>query len=105
MSVDQALGTVGNVFGSFTLNISLGLLLKVLFTVVICLIAVKVIGGVIARVLNACSMRQASLAAVSGDTPSPVSHWVSRRWRSYIVRATRSPSSVRRMPPERSISI
>ncbi len=52
MSVDQALGTVGNVFGSFTLNISLGLLLKVLFTVVICLIAVKVIGGVIARVLN-----------------------------------------------------
>lgn len=52
MSVEQALGTVGNVFGSFTLNISLGLLLKVLFTVVICLVAVKVIGGVVARVLN-----------------------------------------------------
>ena len=52
MSVDQALGTVGGVFSTVSLNISLGLILKVLFTVVCCVIAVKVIGGVIARVLN-----------------------------------------------------
>ncbi len=52
MSVDQALGTVGGVFSTVSLNFSLGLLIKVLFTVVCCIIAVKTIGGVVARVLN-----------------------------------------------------
>ena len=52
MSVDQALGTVGGVFSTVSLNFSLGLLIKVLFTVVCCIVAVKVISGVIARVLD-----------------------------------------------------
>lgn len=52
MSVDQALGTVGGVFSTVSLNISLGLIIKVLFTLVCCVVAVKVVGGVISRVLN-----------------------------------------------------
>ena len=56
MSVDQALGTVGGVFSSFTLNISLTLLIKVLFTAVCCIVAVKVITRVIAQVLGRSPM-------------------------------------------------
>lgn len=52
MSVDQALGTVGGVFSTVSLTFSLGLLIKVLFTVVCCIVAVKVISGVTARVLD-----------------------------------------------------
>ncbi len=52
MNADQAVSTVGGVLSSFTLNISLTMVIKVLFTVVCCLIAVKVMGGLIARVLD-----------------------------------------------------
>lgn len=52
MSADQAVSTVGGVLSSFTLNISLGLIIKVLFTMLLCLCAVRVVSGLISRVLN-----------------------------------------------------
>lgn len=52
MTTDQAISTVGGVLSSFTLNISLTLVIKVLFTVVLCLIAIRVVSGVIGRVLE-----------------------------------------------------
>lgn len=52
MTADQAVSTVGGVLSSFTLNISVTMIIKVLFTILICLIAVKVICGVVARVLE-----------------------------------------------------
>lgn len=52
MSADQAVSTVGGVLSSFTLNISLGLIIKVLFTVLLCLCAVRVVSGLISRVLD-----------------------------------------------------
>ena len=52
MSADQAVSTVGGVLSSFTLNISLTLIIKVLFTILVCLIAVKAISGVVGRVLE-----------------------------------------------------
>lgn len=52
MSADQAVSTVGGVLSSFTLNISVAMVVKVLFTILLCLIAIKVIGGVIGRVLE-----------------------------------------------------
>ena len=51
MSADQAVSTVGGVLGSFTLNISLGLILKVLFTIVVCLIAIRVVTTILGRVM------------------------------------------------------
>ena len=52
MSADQAVSTVGGVLSSFTLNISLGLIIKVLFTIVVCLIAIRVVSGVLNRMLE-----------------------------------------------------
>ena len=52
MTADQAVSTVGGVLSSFTLNISVTMIIKVLFTVLICLVAVKIISGIIARVLE-----------------------------------------------------
>lgn len=52
MSADQAVSTVGGVLSSFTLNISVTMVVKVLFTILLCLIAIKVISGVIGRVLE-----------------------------------------------------
>lgn len=52
MSADQAVSTVGGVLSSFTLNISLTMIIKVLFTVVVCLIAVKVINKVLGQVME-----------------------------------------------------
>lgn len=52
MTADQAVSTVGRVLSSFTLNISLTMVIKVLFTIVVCLIAVKVISSVLDRMLN-----------------------------------------------------
>ena len=52
MTPDQAVSTLGGALTSFTLNISLTLIIKVLFTVAVCLIAVKVITNVLGRVLN-----------------------------------------------------
>ena len=52
MTADQAVSTVGGVLSSFTLNISVTMIIKVLFTILVCLIAVKVISGVITRVLE-----------------------------------------------------
>lgn len=51
MSADQAVSTVGGVLGSFTLNISLGLIIKVLFTIVVCLIAIRVVTTILGRVM------------------------------------------------------
>jgi len=58
MSADQAVSTVGGVLGSFTLNISLGMIIKVLFTIVVCMIAVKVIGSMVARILSRSHMEK-----------------------------------------------
>lgn len=52
MTADQAVSTVGGVLSSFTLNISLTLIIKVLFTIVLCLIAIKVTSGVLNRMLE-----------------------------------------------------
>lgn len=52
MTADQAVSTVGGVLSSFTLNISLTMIIKVLFTVVVCLIAVKVINKVLGQVME-----------------------------------------------------
>ncbi len=52
MTADQAVSTVGGVLSSFTLNISVTMIIKVLFTILVCLIAVKVISGIITRVLE-----------------------------------------------------
>lgn len=52
MTADQAVSTVGGALASFTLNISLTLIIKVLFTIVACIIAVKVITNVLGRMLN-----------------------------------------------------
>lgn len=52
MTPDQAVSTLGGALTSFTLNVSLGLILKVLFTVVVSLIAVKLITNVISRMLG-----------------------------------------------------
>ena len=52
MTPDQAVSTLGGALTSFTLNVSLGLILKVLFTVAVSLIAVKLITNVISRMLG-----------------------------------------------------
>lgn len=52
MTPDQAVSTVGGALTSFTLNISLSLIIKVLFTVVVSLIAVKIIANLISRMLG-----------------------------------------------------
>lgn len=52
MSTDQAVSTVGGALGSITLNLSLGSILRVLFTAVICMIAVKVVGSIVNRILD-----------------------------------------------------
>lgn len=52
MTADQAVSTVGGVLSSFTLNISLTMVIKVLFTILVCLIAIKVVSGVLNRVLE-----------------------------------------------------
>ena len=52
MTTDQVVSTVGGALTSFTLNISLGLIIKVLFTVVVSLIAVKLVTNIIDRVLG-----------------------------------------------------
>ena len=52
MTPDQAVSTVGGVLSAFTLNISVTMIIKVLFTIVMCLIAIKVIGSVLSRVLE-----------------------------------------------------
>jgi len=52
MTADQAVSTVGGVLSAFTLNISLTMVIKVLFTILVCLVAIKVISGVLNRVLE-----------------------------------------------------
>ena len=52
MNPDQFVSTVGGALSSFTLDISLAMVMKVLFTVLVCLIAIKVVGGVVGRVLE-----------------------------------------------------
>ncbi len=52
MTADQAVSTVGGALSSFTLNISIATILKVLFTIVVCLIAVKVITNILSRMLD-----------------------------------------------------
>lgn len=52
MTPEQAVSTVGGALTSFTLNISLGLIIKVLLTVVVSLIAVKIITNIINRMLG-----------------------------------------------------
>lgn len=52
MTPDQAVSTLGGALTSFTLNISLGLIIKVLFTVVVSLIAVKIVTNIIGRMLD-----------------------------------------------------
>lgn len=52
MDVTQALTGVGSAFAGFSLALSLPTILKVLFTVLVCIVAVKVIGGVVAKVLG-----------------------------------------------------
>ena len=52
MTADQAVSTVGGVLSSFTLNISVTMIIKVLFTILVCLVAVKVTCGIVARVLG-----------------------------------------------------
>lgn len=52
MDVTQAISGVGSAFAGFSLALSLPTILRVLFTVLVCVIAVKVIGGVVAKVLG-----------------------------------------------------
>lgn len=52
MDVTQALTGVGSAFAGFSLALSLPTILRVLFTALVCIIAVKVIGGVVAKVLG-----------------------------------------------------
>ncbi len=58
MTPDQAVSTVGGALTSFTLNISLTLIIKVLFTILACLIAVKVITNILGRMLNKSRLEQ-----------------------------------------------
>ena len=52
MSADQAVSTVGGVLSSFTLNISLTMIIKVLFTVVVCLVAIRVINKILGQMME-----------------------------------------------------
>lgn len=52
MDVTQAITNVGSAFAGFSLALSLPTILRVLFTALVCIIAVKVIGGVVAKVLG-----------------------------------------------------
>lgn len=52
MTADQAVSTVSGALSSFTLNISLTMVIKVLFTILVCLIAIRVVNGVLSRVLE-----------------------------------------------------
>jgi len=52
MTADQAVSAVGGALASFTLNISLTLIIKVLFTILVCLVAVKVITNILGRMLS-----------------------------------------------------
>ncbi len=52
MDVTQAVTNVGSAFAGFSLALSLPTILRVIFTVLVCVIAVKIIGGVVAKVLG-----------------------------------------------------
>lgn len=52
MDVTQAISGVGSAFAGFSLALSLPAVLKVVFTALVCIFAVKVIGGVVAKVLG-----------------------------------------------------
>ena len=52
MSADQAVGTLGSALSGITLSLSLGSILRVLITIVVCSIAIKVVGSMAARILN-----------------------------------------------------
>lgn len=52
MDVTQAIAGVGSAFAGFSLALSLPTILKVVFTALVCIIAVKVIGSVVAKVLG-----------------------------------------------------
>lgn len=52
MTPEQAVSTMGGALTSVTLNISLAAVIKVLFTIVVCLIAVKVVSGILSRILD-----------------------------------------------------
>lgn len=52
MTPEQAVSTVGGALTSFTLNISLAAVIKVLFAVVVCLIALRVVNGILGRMLE-----------------------------------------------------
>lgn len=58
MSTDQAVSTIGGALGGITLSLSLSSILKVLFTIVLCMIAVKVIGSMVARILSRSHMEK-----------------------------------------------
>lgn len=52
MDVTQAVSNVGATFAGFSLALSLPTILRVIFTALVCVIAVKVIGNVIGKVLG-----------------------------------------------------
>ncbi|MBQ9973844.1 MAG: mechanosensitive ion channel family protein [Oscillospiraceae bacterium] len=56
MDVTQAVTNVGSAFAGFSLALSLPTILRVIFTVLVCVIAVKIIGGVVAKVLGKSKM-------------------------------------------------
>ena len=52
MDVTQAVTNVGSAFAGFSLALSLPTILRVIFTVLVCVIAVKIIGSVVAKVMG-----------------------------------------------------
>ena len=58
MSVDEALGTVSGAMSTFTLNISVGLIIKVVFAIILCVIAARTILGIINRLLSRSRLEQ-----------------------------------------------
>ncbi len=52
MDVNQAISGVGSAFAGFSLVLSLPTILRVLFTVLVCVVAVRIISSVIAKVLG-----------------------------------------------------
>ena len=52
MTPDQAVSTVGGVLSAFTLNISVTMIVKVIFTILVCIVAIKVLNGVLGRMLE-----------------------------------------------------
>lgn len=52
MDVTQMITDAGTAFASISFDISIPAILRVLFTVLVCVVAVKVLGSVIAKMLG-----------------------------------------------------